>query len=314
MSRAAMSCKAMMWRGFGAALCVCLAGCAASNVREDYLDQEFSPGRLPPAVAQSLSGLDRTPLRFRRMVVTVAPQLESHGNAGARTDYRNTFTLIDAGNGLVQTVDQRSQNDTPTAQTYALTYRGFLPLRSQELAPDGSTTSPVLATQSYSRIDPFEPATTSHKEIEFDSQTAYVQPAASPGGSSGTSKLICKWGAVHPAADIFSKFSGDARDLECRTFDQNGAQASRSKQAYLIDYGIALVTRTRNQQLQVGQQGGRRRHPLGRIREERPGSDAQRRIHAALARRLIPEPGGLTTLRPARRRIAKQSTIDGLRP
>jgi len=235
-----MSCSELVWRGIGAALCLGLAACGAPGVREGYLDQEFSPDKLPPAVAQSLSGLDRTPVKFRRMVVTMAPQLEAHGDAGAKTDYRNSFTLIDAGNGLVQTVDQRSQNDTPTAQTYALTYRGFLPLRSQELAPDGTATGPVLATQSYSRIDPFEPAARARKEIEFDSQAAYVQPAA----SSSNSKLSCKWGAVHPAADIFSKFSGDARDLECRTFDLNGTQVSRSRQAYLIDYGIALVTRT----------------------------------------------------------------------
>ena len=230
-----MSCNAIGRGSVGLTLCLYLAACGSAGIKEGYLDQEFSPEKLPEAVQQSLSKLDRTPVKFHQMVLTVEPQLErSDGGSGSGTSYRNTYTLIDAGNGLVQTVDQRSQNGNPTAQTYALTYRSFLVLRSQDLAPSGDPVNPILATKALSHIEPFDPAT-SKKEIEFDSETGYAQQAA------GISKQICKWGAVHPAADVFGKFTGDARDLDCRALDRNGTQVSHSKQAYLLDYGVAVA-------------------------------------------------------------------------
>lgn len=231
-----MSCNAIGRGSVGLTLCLYLAACGSAGIKEDYLQQEFSPDKLPEAVQQSLSKLDRTPVKFHQMVLTVEPQLE-RSDGGSGTTYRNTFTLIDAGNGLVQTVDQRTQNGNPTAQTYALTYRSFLVLRSQDLAPNGDPVNPILATKALSHIEPFDPAT-SKKEIEFDSETGYAGQAA------GISKQICKWGATHPAADVFAKFTGDARDLDCRALDRNGTQVSRSKQAYLLDYGVAVVTRT----------------------------------------------------------------------
>ena len=233
-----MSRNARVRRSIGATLCLTLGACATSGIKQGYLDQEFSPDKLPDGVTQSLARLDRTPVKFHKMVLTVEPQLErADGGSGSGTTYRNTYTLIDAGNGLVQTVDERSQNGNPTAQTYALTYRSLLVLRSQDLAPGGDPVNPILATKALSHIEPFDPAI-SKKEIEFDSEIGYAgQPA-------GVSKQICKWGGVHPAADVFGKFTGDARDLDCRALDRNGTQVSRSKQAYLLDYGVAVVTRT----------------------------------------------------------------------
>ena len=233
------------WRNVAvASLCASVAGCAPESVKNveadkfGYLASEFSPGKLSQSIVADLAKLDQTPVPFQKMVLTVEPKVEYQMNANAKPDFRNTFTLINAGNGLVQSLDERFQNGLPTTQSYNLGYRNLLSLRSQQVVLSSTISNFVVETKSLSRVDITTPATASGNEFEVDGESGRPPQIA----NYASWKFICAWGAVHPAADLLPKFTGNARSIECRNLNRNGIQVSRNSGEYLLDYGIVLFS------------------------------------------------------------------------
>lgn len=226
-----------------ATLCAGLVGCAPASVKDvvadkfGYLDSEFSNDKMSQSASTALAKLDQTPVGFHKLVLTVDQQVESQTNPNYKPVVQETFTLINAGNGLVRGLDEKAQNGIPVNQEYGLSYRNILSLRSQQVLLNSTTSNFVIEVKSLSRMDSPAPAA-GGGSFEFDGDRGRTMQIA----NFWSWKRTCTWGAVHPASDLSAKFSGNVQDIDCQDLNQNGIQTNRVSGVYLYNYGVFVYT------------------------------------------------------------------------
>jgi len=95
----------------------------------------------------------------------------------------------------------------------------------------------VIAAKSMSKADPFVPSSQGKDTFEYDISSGTTVQLA----NFLSSKLVCTWQGFHPASDVNAAFTGQAHDMECQAFNNNGVLTFKAGFAYLMDYGIALT-------------------------------------------------------------------------
>lgn len=207
------------------------------NDKEGYLNSEFSADQLPKNIQSEMSSLDQTPVNFQRLVMKMSTSVELPLNTQAKPDLKNVITVINAGNGLVKSIEEMYQNGIPSQQDYQLTYRGLFVLRNQSVVLNRQVSNFIVVAKSMPKVDPFLPRTQSNDTFEYDRlEGTSVQLMGFL-----SSKLICTWKGIHPASDVNALFTGDARDMECQFFNNNGVLTSRTQRTYLMNYGLVLT-------------------------------------------------------------------------
>lgn len=118
-------------------LAISLGGCATTTpVKEVLANPEiylskFSPGTLPAEVASKMPKAESA-IGFSRMEIQT-DLVEVRSDQTTERSVTSKSVFVNAGNGLVQSYDEVSNNLIPFRINYKLSYRGFVPLRELEI-------------------------------------------------------------------------------------------------------------------------------------------------------------------------------------
>ncbi|MBV0881824.1 hypothetical protein KTQ42_21325 [Noviherbaspirillum sp. L7-7A] len=144
---------------------------------------------------------------------------------------------MNAGQGLVQKMEEESNNGIPYLLTYSLTYLGFLDLRWQHVPLRSHTTRMMSGVDDISRFDPLPLSGSREAVIEYrsgtEAQTVNFIPVRS----------MCKATKTMQASALHAKLVGMAIELECTNIMNNVLQ-SRRKWVFLREYGTAILMET----------------------------------------------------------------------
>jgi len=220
-----------------ATLLIALAGCAQPAVKDiaanktGYLDENFSPQKLPADVGKQVAAAEvKSPSRTLR--ITLNATLEDSGKKETPVVLATVKVL---GNGLVQEMQEYSNNGIPYAITYALSYMGLFPLKEQRVfysRPTANLPTEVKQLNQLARnlVRPNENA-----EYVFE----WLNGTSMQIANFSNIKLVCNSGKFYPAAQLHSNLSGNAIDLNC-TRQINGVVRVKHKYVMLLEYGFVL--------------------------------------------------------------------------
>lgn len=222
---------------------VCLlAGCIAPPPRvqvkdvladqSGFLQTNFSADKLPPAVRSAITSADNAPLGFQRMDLKLTWTWKESNKASAENSDQQ-MTVINAGGSFVQELTQNSRNGIPVNQRDRLGYRGIFPLLSQDFSMNARSGGLTFVVRDISHFDALTPSAT---KLAFDYNLGFVGSSVKP----SPHRLSCNIGAPYPATRVFVAFQGNARDLDCESYNGYGALAGKSTYVYLQQYGVAL--------------------------------------------------------------------------
>ncbi|MES2582621.1 MAG: hypothetical protein V4627_07885 [Pseudomonadota bacterium] len=217
-----------------------LAGCATTTpVKEvlanpDVYLSKFSPATLPADVASKISK-GETPIGFSRMEF----QRElTEVRSDVKTDRAVTakVVMVNAGNGLIQSYEEVSNNLIPFRINYKLSYRGFLHLRWQTVFLNRENSDQVQEVKALTRLDSLKPNSAAGTPLEYGmTYGSQIQIA-----NYRDARDVCNLGETRPASELSAGLEGQTIDLTCEHFGPNGQVTGKSVHAYLQKYGVAV--------------------------------------------------------------------------
>jgi hypothetical protein len=199
--------------------------------REGHMHKNFSPEALNPAIAKKMPAAGKS--GFGKLTIT--REAESTLNDGKKTTWKSVATFTDAGQGLVERMDEFSSNDIPTSQHYAISYKGAFDLKWQLVPLQAMRTMPIYEVKAITRFDNLPTAV--GQEFEIDFQTGAQAQMA----NFLTEQRKCKAAQTMAASEINKKLNGQAIELDCETSLNNSVQ-NRTKLVFLEHYGVAILT------------------------------------------------------------------------
>lgn len=220
-----------------------LPGCASINNVEDvtvdkvaYQAKHFSSQRLAPSLARKLPVPPPGPAAAKLVIVG---EMTSEGSDGKKETWTSEITYTNAGQGLVQKMEEESNNGIPYLLTYSLSYLGLLDLRWQHVPLRSRTTRMMFEVNDISRFDPLPLSGSGEAVIEYrsgsEAQIANFIPV----------RRTCTATRTMQASALHAKLAGMATELECTNILNNVPQ-SRGKWVFLRDYGTAVLMETTN--------------------------------------------------------------------
>lgn len=227
------------------AACLGLLSACASNPEGDRaepaptLPAKFAPHSLSPLIAKQLpaSASAAPGGGFGKLVITTRSNSEQAG--GRKEAWQSVMTLVDGGNGLVQTTTELSANDVAYGRIHSLSYRGLIDLRWQNVQLANSNPSPIYEVKNARRIDALPTGADQEFVAEFESG------AEAQSANFQTSQRRCKSLRVLPARELHAKLPGQATELECTQKNNTGAP-QHSRWMLLQDWGVAILVESRS--------------------------------------------------------------------
>lgn len=197
-----------------------------------YLSKNFSAQSLSPNVAKKIPR-EISVARFKTLTIIREGGAEQSG--GKKETWKSVVTLVNVGNGLVQRMEEISNNDIPYGLFYSLTYKGVIDLKWQNVPLRGRVTSPIYEIKDTTRFDAIPLAMGKKSVIDYTS------------GMHGqianflSSQKTCKTLRTIAAKELNGKLTGQATEIECQ-LDTNKVVQSRGTWFLLQDYGAAIST------------------------------------------------------------------------
>jgi len=228
----------------GVALCGAaaslLSGCIqkvqVKDVQQDkagFLTSHFSPSSLSTGLYKTITDADSGQVSFKRVVYQL-----SWDNDIAEKDktYKTseTYTLTNAGNGLVEVMMESSRNGVPVSQAYQLSYRNMLPIKGQTMNLGANIAPMEMEMKSFQHFDPIS---SFRNGLEYKYE--YGTSAQIMNFRNG--RTSCVRGDAQPASELNATLTGEAWTISCQFFNQNGVVQSKANFAYLENYGIAVT-------------------------------------------------------------------------
>ncbi len=220
-------------------LAAALSGCVSitpvkdiTNDQTGYLQKEFSPGNINPAVAAKLPQ-DKT--QYRSNEVRITKEMTAETTDKKTDSWKTVETVQNLGNGLFRRKVESISNDITFALFYAVTYKGLLPLRRQEVQLRATNAGAMISAKEIKRIDAIPTPANKEMIVEYTSGNE-VQIA-----NFGQGKNVCRYLNSVPAKEIHKSIAGKATQIECEFIDNNNVQ-SKSQWSYLEEYGFAIQT------------------------------------------------------------------------
>ncbi len=139
------------------------------------------------------------------------------------------LVFVNAGNGLVQSYEEVSNNLIPFRINYKLSYRGFLALRWQTIFLNRENSDQTQEIKALNRLDSLNPDSASNTPLEY--RMTY---------GSRDSRDSCKLGEKRPASELNASLEGQSIEFTCEHFGPNGQVTGKTVHAYLLKYGVAL--------------------------------------------------------------------------
>jgi len=220
---------------FAAALSGCVSITPVKDITADqtgYMQKEFSPGKINPAVAAKLPQ-DKT--KYRSNEVTITKEMTAETTDKKTDSWKTVETVKNLGNGLFQRKVESISNEISYAIFYAITYKGLLPLRRQEVQLRATNAGPIIVTKEIKRFDEIPTQANKEMVVEYTSGNE-VQIANFSQG-----KNICRYLGSIPGKEINKSIAGKAVQIECEFIDNNNVQ-SKSQWSYLEEYGFVIQT------------------------------------------------------------------------
>ena len=200
------------------------------------LPASFAPPALSPALAKQLpAGAPGS--RFERLVLTTQSNAEQAD--GRKESWTAVMTLVDGGQGLVQTMTELSSNQVAYGRIHSLSYRGLIDLRWQNVQLSGNGGGPLYEVKQVSRFDALPAGPGQEFGYEFQSG------AEAQRGNFQTSQRSCQSVRTLPASALHAKLPGQAIELACSQKNNNGV-ANTSRWMLLEQYGVAVLVESRS--------------------------------------------------------------------
>jgi hypothetical protein len=197
---------------------------------DGYASREYSPTMLPDQVRESIVGMDSRPVGFGRVVLDIKTESRKSGSFDV-VEYTSHSTYENVGNGLMRVTDTTSANGIPVSVSVNLGYRNILMLRWQQVSLNQTYAPQIAELKSISHFD----AAVSGQNLHYAYSGGYAQQVKTIDGQTN-----CTFGATISAADLSPRMAGTARYLDCQLLNQNGVVTTRTRYAYLDNYGFAI--------------------------------------------------------------------------
>jgi hypothetical protein len=223
-----------------AAAAACLPGCAGvSSVKDVLADPnayltQFAPANVPPELLKQLPR-NEPAVGFSRLELQT--EIVDHGEDKPERRLVVKSVYVNAGpGGLVESYDEYQSNGLPYRINYKLSYRGMYQVRWQTVFHNAARTNPMSGTRSFERADSL-PA-------HVSSRTPFEEAQTYGSISQLHVRHACTVGERKPASTLLPELGGDAIEVDCDTYGNNGQVGERLVWAYLEKYGIAVILKT----------------------------------------------------------------------
>lgn len=215
-------------------LSACTSITAVKDVTADktgHLVKNFSPQTLAPAVSKKIPAEGKD-AKFGKLIITT--EATSELSDGKKEAWKSVMTLVDNGNGIIQTMNELSNNEIPYALIYSLTYKGLVDLRWQTVPLRGAVTGPVYELKDATRFDALPAG------INKDFAVNYTSGSDIQIANFLSSQKTCTTKRVVAASEFHKSLPGQATEIECQQSNNNTVQ-SRSKWLLLQNYGVVVM-------------------------------------------------------------------------
>jgi hypothetical protein len=217
------------------AACALMVGCAQDTPKsvfqnsDEYADRVFVPSALSDAVQKAVT--DGKPMTFNKITFTENAKVIVQG---APVEMSRDVTYENAGEGgLVREIDLSYANGVVTGKEFSLTYRGVVNLYVQDIGPNSQR---MPYTRRVSSV--------SHFDTSFDVPTLsynYEMRSNAPNGRTVSRSGSCTLTSTYPASKFAAGIQGDAKEFNCKFYNDNGVLDANSDVVYLNTYGVAIV-------------------------------------------------------------------------
>lgn len=199
-----------------------------------YLTQNFAPAGLPPALHDPFTSPGPFPT-FKELTFTY--EVTQHDvnpapNKANDVKHKEVSTLINAGNGFVESQTESSSNEIPYANFLTLSYANIFIIKSQAVIYSAVNAQAASVTDSMSNVSTDVLHPKDNSTYGFD-EHAYSKDFG----------FKCQSGKSYSANTLLPKLSGSALDLDC-SFTTEGVVSKRSKFTFLSAYGIYVPRET----------------------------------------------------------------------
>ncbi len=205
--------------------------------KEAYLDQQYSPSVLPKGILDTVTQGSVKPVNFKRISINSKILIDKAGSAVPMST-ENESLYVNSGRGFVKHLSITKVNGFEQASVFALSYRGFVDLRSQAVMVNATAMPPMLETTSITHFE----AGMDGPHFLYNASQGYNTAGSAP----ATIQYECKAGTPYPAAQIHPDMGGSAHDVDCQSLNGNGIVISTVRYSYLEQYGLAIILHSKS--------------------------------------------------------------------
>lgn len=225
-----------------------LAGCVppptkVRNVLADktgYLAANFAPDTIKQTVRDKIQAADATPLVFQKMKIGLTWTFDRDDKNKTSTGQKTT-TYTNAGGNLVNMLSEYSKNGITFKQEYDLAYRGLVMLKTQYTNDSSTFATPQYEVKEFEQFDSVHDA---HEAQQLAYKFKYGGKVQIMNFRDGS--VACTVGKTYPASKESAALAGDAQDIDCTTYNNNGVEQGKSGYVYLKKYGVAILSSTKS--------------------------------------------------------------------
>lgn len=205
-----------------------------------YLSANFSPDTISPKVRSKIQANDGTSLGFHKMKIGLTWTFNTDDKNKTTTGQKMT-TFINAGGSFVEMLSEYSKNDITYKQEYDLSYRGLLTLKTQYVSDSSTFAGVSYEVKDMLQLDSLSAA---HAAQAITYKYKYGTKVQIMNFRDGS--MTCTVGESYPASKAFTRLGGNARNIDCTNYNNNGVEQGKAGHVYLEKYGIAVLTSTKS--------------------------------------------------------------------
>jgi hypothetical protein len=218
-----------------AVVCVSLIGCAQDTPRsafensDEYAGRVFVPSLLSGSVQKVVA--DDKALTFNKITFTESATVNYQGSP-MQMSQENTYESVGSG-GLVRVTQLNYMNGVVAEEVFVLAYRGLLPLYTKTIKPNNQKMPYSMYTSSISHFE--------HSLDQPSLNYVYEVSSNAPHYRTVNRTLSCTLTKTYAASTLADGMQGDAKEFDCKFYNDNGALDTDTGFVYLNAYGIAIM-------------------------------------------------------------------------
>ncbi|ALM86045.1 hypothetical protein ASB57_26590 [Bordetella sp. N] len=188
------------------------------------------------SVREKLPQAGTEPLGFKTLKVSGSVRSEAADGTATSSDLESTY-INDQNDGLVRGISHQTRNGLPYLFSLDLTYRGLVPFMRQ------SGLSATLRRPSLDRAREINAWPGGVRDVPEHGSFTFEWESTLYFGSALQMhrKFTCVSGENYPAFRFMPHIPGDAIDVLCTSFNENGVEVSKEKAVFLRAYGMAVT-------------------------------------------------------------------------